>query len=43
VSPEAKLRMLSLLNLTRQKKGMKECFIAAQRRGKNCNIFRKAV
>lgn len=48
VSPEAKLRMLYLVDLTRYRKGMKEWFTAAQRRrgkgeGGNVNIFRKTV
>lgn len=33
VSPEARLRMLYLVDLTRHRKGMKEWFTAAQRRG----------
>lgn len=48
VSPKAKLRMLYLVDLTRDRKGMKEWFTAVPRRGQkregeNVNIFRKAV
>lgn len=46
VSPEAKLRMLYLLDLTRHRKGMKEWFTAAPRGGGKregkCKYFQKS-
>lgn len=48
VSPEAKLGLLYLVDLTRDRKGMKECFTTAprggrKREGENVNIFRKTI